>query len=144
MQSYPEQIEQAVQRLREHQERMAEVTARLRTATASATSKDRMVTATVGPQGQVVSLSFHNSDYRSMASAELSAVLVEVLNRARADIGERVIESMKAFTGLGDALRVSMTGGTDLDTLLAPLHAMRPAVPEQPVRIAARQEEYDG
>jgi DNA-binding protein YbaB len=141
--NYSEQIAQAMARLQEQQERMAETTAQLRDATASATSKDRLVTAKVGPQGQVVALTFHNTGYRDMAPAELSAVLLDVLNRARADLGEQISTAMKSFTGLGDALRVSMTGGTELDALLAPLHAMRPGA-ESPVRITSRQEEYDG
>lgn len=142
--NYSEQISQAMARLREQQEHMAESTAALQSATASATSKDRLVTAKVGPQGQVLSLAFHNTGYRDMAPAELSAVLVDVLNRARADMGEQISTAMKSFAGLGDALRVSMTGGTELDELLAPLHAMRPANTESPVRITSKQEEYDG
>jgi DNA-binding protein YbaB len=142
--NYSEQITQSLERLREHQERMAAATAELQASTASATSKDRLVTAKVGPQGQVVSITFHTDGYRAMAPAELSAALVEVLNRARADMGERVIEAMRPFTGLGESLRASMAGGTELDTLLAPLHAMRPPRTDQPVKITAKQEEYDG
>lgn len=122
---------------------MAQSTSELESATASATSKDRLVTAKVGAQGQVVSLTFHTSGYRTMTPAELSAVLVDVLNRARADLGARITEAMKEFEGLGDVLRASMTAGTALDEVLAPLQAMRP-VAHQPVRITAKQEEYDG
>jgi DNA-binding protein YbaB len=140
---YSEHIAQTMARLREQQERMAETTARLQRADASATSKDRMVTAKVGPQGQVLSLTFHHSGYRGMAPAELSAVLVDVLNRARAEMGEQIAEAMRSFTGLGDLLRTSMSGGTELDEILAPLHAMRPST-DAPVRITTTTEEYDG
>lgn len=139
---YTEQIAEALAQVREQQEQMAKAAAELRAATASATSKDRLVTAKVGPQGQVLSLTFHTTAYRAMAPAELAAILVDTLNRARADIGERVTQSMKSFAGLGEALRSSLVGGSELDEVLAPLQAMRP-VKEQPVRIVVKQEEFD-
>ncbi|WP_406207955.1 YbaB/EbfC family nucleoid-associated protein [Kitasatospora sp. NBC_01560] len=145
--SYAEQIEQAMNELAEQQAKMTAKAKELEVATASVTSKDRMVTAVVGAQGQVVSLTFHTSAYRSMAPAELSRVLVEVLNTARADIGERVIEGMSSFSGLDELLRSSMTGGTELDDLLEPLRAMRPghadALAEER-RKRERQEEFRG
>src|SRR4051794_8018756 len=100
-----------MENLREQEAKVEEVRNELQAVTAAVTSKDRMVTAKVGPQGQVVSLTCHNTGYRSMAPAELSAVLVDVLNTARADMGEKITESMNSFKGLGDVLRQSMTGG---------------------------------
>ncbi|RSS83744.1 YbaB/EbfC family nucleoid-associated protein [Streptomyces sp. WAC06614] len=142
---FAEQIEQAMAALREHQDRMAALTEELAQATTSATSKDRMVTAKVGPQGQVLALTFHTSAWRTMAAAELSAVLVDVLNEARAEMGGRITESMRAVTGLGDALRHSMTGGTELDELLAPLRAVHPGSAEaQGRRNVRRQEHFNG
>jgi DNA-binding protein YbaB len=141
----PEQIEQAMGRLKDHRARMEEVRAELRAASASVTSKDRMVTASVGPQGQVVSLTFHTTAYRSMAPAELAGVLVDVLNEARARIGEQVVETMRSVSGIGEVLRHSMTGGTELEKLLAPLYAMRPdASGEEPGRKVKKQEHFNG
>ncbi|GLY73781.1 YbaB/EbfC family nucleoid-associated protein [Actinoallomurus iriomotensis] len=147
-----EQIEQAMVRLKEHRDRMEEVRAELREATASVTSKDRMVTAKVGPQGQVVALTFHTTAYRAMAPAELGDVVADVLNEARAKLGEQVVEKMRSLSGIGEALRHSMTGGTELEELLAPLYAMRPdtggkAISTGTTRRAGkvrRQEEFDG
>ncbi|MEV7929393.1 MULTISPECIES: YbaB/EbfC family nucleoid-associated protein [unclassified Kitasatospora] len=146
--SYAEQIEQAMAALEEQQAKMAVAAKELQAATASVTSKDRMVTATVGAQGQVVSLVFHTTAYRSMAPAQLGQVLADVLNTARADIGERVAETMGAFSGLGEALRASMTGGTELDDLFAPLRDMRPGYADEAAaadrRKRDRQEEFRG
>ena len=141
---FADQIAQAMESLREQQAKMEEVRNELQAATASVTSKDRMVTAKVGPQGQVVALTFHTTAYRSMAPAQLSAVLVDVLNTARADMGEKITESMKSFRGVGDLLRHSMTGGTTLDEVLAPLRAMRPAVDDGDEKTATKQEEFNG
>ncbi len=142
---FAEQIEQAMAALQEQQTRMAEVTRELQAATVSVTTKDRMVTAKVGAQGQVVSLTFHTTAYRSMAPAQLAAALTDVLNEARAEMGERVMESMSSMRGFGETLRTSMTGGTELDTLLEPLRAMRPSqAADAARRRSERQEEFRG
>lgn len=142
---FAEQIEQAMAALQEQQTKMAEVAKELRESTASVTSKDRMVTAKVGAQGQVVSLTFHTTAYRSMAPAQLAGILTDVLNEARAEIGDKVITSMSSFRGIGEALRTSMTGGTELDELLAPLRSMRPGYAEEEARRSrVRQEEFRG
>ncbi|GAA1988679.1 YbaB/EbfC family nucleoid-associated protein [Kitasatospora viridis] len=142
---FAEQIEQAMVTLREQQAKLAEATRELQAATATVTSKDRMVTAVVGSQGEVVSLTFHTTAYRTMAPAQLGAVLTDLLNEARADLGARVLEAMRSFDGVGEALRTSMTGGTELEDLLAPLQAMRPSHKRAEERRAGgRQEEFRG
>lgn len=152
--SFMEQLEETMAALAEQQTRMAEAAAELRAATASATSKDRMVTAKVGPHGEVLGLTFHSTAYQTMAPAQLSAVLTDVLNEARARMGDRVARSMRGFEGVGESLRVSLTGdegevfgaggGLDLDTLLAPLTAMRPGDPATAKGRSAKQAEFDG
>ncbi|MFF7988826.1 YbaB/EbfC family nucleoid-associated protein [Kitasatospora xanthocidica] len=146
--SFAEQIEQAMAALEEQQVKMAAAAKELEVATASVTSKDRMVTAVVGAQGQVESLTFHTTAYRSMAPAQLAKVLTDVLNTARADLGDRVAATMGEFKGLGETLAASMTGGTELDGLFAPLRQMRPGFAEDAAaeerRKRDRQEEFRG
>ncbi|MGW2250926.1 YbaB/EbfC family nucleoid-associated protein [Kitasatospora sp. NPDC001660] len=139
---FAQQIEEAMETLREQQAKLAEATSKLQATTVSVTSKDRMVTAVLGAQGQVVSLTFHTTAYRSMAPAQLGMALADVLNQARADMGAKVTESLGSFEGLGETLRASMTGGTELDELLAPLQAMRPGFTAGARR--ERQEEFRG
>jgi DNA-binding protein YbaB len=144
---YAEQIEQAMASLQEQRTKMAAAAKELQAATASVTSKDRMVTVTVGAQGQVVSLTFHTTAYRSMAPAQLATLLTDLLNEARADIGDRVVATMSSFRGVGEALRASMTDGTELEELLAPLRSMRPGfeeAEEEARRKRERQEEFRG
>ncbi|WP_371521982.1 YbaB/EbfC family nucleoid-associated protein [Kitasatospora sp. NBC_01300] len=152
--SFEEQLAQAMESLAEQQAKMAEATEQLRAMTASATSKDRTVTAKVGSQGEVLALTFHSTAYRSMAPAQLSALLVDVLNEAKARMGEQVIASMRAFEGVGETLRMNFTGerededlfaagGLDLESLLAPLTAMRPGA-DPAAKQAHKQEEFNG
>ncbi|MFE0699688.1 YbaB/EbfC family nucleoid-associated protein [Streptomyces sp. NPDC058872] len=141
-------VQDAMSALHDHRDKMLAAKRELDAATASATSKDRMVSATVGPQGQVVSMTFHTKAYQSMAPAELAAVLVSVLNEARADMGGQVIEHIKGFQDFGGHLRsVAGLSGmpADMDALLAPLRAMRPAFDSEEAQAAAKaakQEEF--
>ncbi|MFD8750121.1 YbaB/EbfC family nucleoid-associated protein [Kitasatospora sp. NPDC059577] len=143
--SMSEEIEQAMQAMREHQKRAEEVQAELARSSATVTSKDRMVTVKVGPQGQVLGLTFHTTGYQEMAPAQLGTLLTDLLNQARAEMGDQVIRAMKQFEGVGDMLRLGLTGGSNLDQLLEPLRSMRPGHDddaEAERRRAGRQEEF--
>ncbi|MGW3635828.1 YbaB/EbfC family nucleoid-associated protein [Streptomyces sp. NPDC005122] len=141
---FAEQIEQAMTRLREQQEKMESIREELQASSVTVTSKDRMVTAKVGPQGQVLSLTFNTTSYRDMAPSQLGSVLTDVLNEARAKMGEEISKQMKSFEGLGEMLRSSMVGGSDLDELLKPLRAMKPDYAAEERRNLKKQEEFNG
>ncbi|MET9016685.1 MULTISPECIES: YbaB/EbfC family nucleoid-associated protein [Streptomyces] len=72
---------------------------------ATATSKDRLVTATVDARGTLTELKFNSSRYRSMAPSELSAVLTDTIAKAQKD----VTDQMKEIFG--------ETDGHDLDAV---------------------------
>ncbi|MFF1908935.1 YbaB/EbfC family nucleoid-associated protein [Kitasatospora sp. NPDC058218] len=142
---FAEQIAQAMAEMQSELARAEEMQKEMNELTASVTSKDRMVTVKVGSQGQVVSMTFHTNDYREMAPAELAKVLTDSLNEARAAVGEQVAERIGRFDGMGETLRLSMTGGTELDEILEPLWAMRPGhQPEDQKKKSDRQEEFHG
>ncbi|MER6396560.1 YbaB/EbfC family nucleoid-associated protein [Kitasatospora sp. NPDC001603] len=154
--SFEDQLNQAMASLEEQKERLAESTRKMQAMTASATSKDRMVTAKVGPQGELLALSFHTTAYQSMAPAQLSTVLKDVLNEAKARMGDQITAEMRSFEGVGETLRMDFTGergdeeglfgiggGLDLDALLAPLTAMRPGA-DRTVKSSRNQEEFNG
>ncbi|MGV9263227.1 YbaB/EbfC family nucleoid-associated protein [Kitasatospora sp. NPDC003701] len=142
---FAEQIAQAMAEMQSELARAEEMQKEMNELTASVTSKDRMVTVKVGSQGQVVSMTFHTNGYREMAPAELAKVLTDSLNEARAAVGEQVAERIGRFDGMGETLRLSMTGGTELDEILEPLWAMRPGYePEDQKKKADRQEEFHG
>jgi DNA-binding protein YbaB len=83
---------------RQFTDRMTEFTSlhkRLQELSASATSPQRLVTATVGAQGEVTALKFHSDGYRSMAQSELEHVLLDTIKRAR----RHVMDQMKDLVG---------------------------------------------
>ncbi|MER8041263.1 YbaB/EbfC family nucleoid-associated protein [Streptomyces sp. NPDC094032] len=141
-------IKEAMASLHEHRDRMLAVRSELEAATSSATTKDRLISVTVGPQGQVVSLTFHTTAYQQMAPAELSAALVGVLNDARASMGRQVTERIKGFADFGAGLRVAAGVAdmpSDLDELMKPLRSMGAEFEADEAREterAERQEEY--
>ncbi|MEC4020217.1 YbaB/EbfC family nucleoid-associated protein [Streptomyces sp. H27-D2] len=152
MASLSEQLEEAMAELAEHTQKITQVQEELSRITASATSKDRMVTAVVNPQGEITSLKFHTEAYRTMAPAQLSAVLVTTVNAARVAMTAKVSGSVRPLMGDQDAMADSLFGGGSLDQLLAPLRAMRPqglaetVLGEKPkaARARADEEQFDG
>lgn len=87
----------------------------------SATADDRLLTVTVGPNGQLVDLTFHTRRYREMAPAELSAAIIATVERARGKWADRVTDTFAPYTG-GPIRRV-MRGEMDVSQYLASLSA---------------------
>jgi DNA-binding protein YbaB len=127
---FNEQLEYAMGALRAQQAKIQQVQRELRQAEFSMRSTDRMVTATVRAQGDLTDLTFHTSEYRSMAPAQLSAAVVEVVAAAQQRATEKVAERFRPFRGAGARLRESMTGGSEFERWFEPLRAMRPPDPD--------------
>ncbi|WP_253874417.1 YbaB/EbfC family nucleoid-associated protein [Actinomadura rupiterrae] len=91
---------------------MAEQTARLRSTgaelrerTASATSANRLVTATVDARGGLVGLTFNTTRYRTMAPAELAAAVSETVVEAQRTMAEQVSEAFEPLRADKERLR---------------------------------------
>ncbi|MEV4560475.1 YbaB/EbfC family nucleoid-associated protein [Kitasatospora sp. NPDC049285] len=141
-------IEAAMAVMREQQQKMAAAKAELDKVTTTVTSKDRLVSVTVGPQGQVTSIKFLNTAYQSMAPAELSAALVTVLNEARGRMGEKVTRRISQFSNVGQLVQAAAGFGddlpADLEELMKPLRAMRPGFEaEEAEAKRTKQEQFE-
>ncbi|MFJ2629171.1 YbaB/EbfC family nucleoid-associated protein [Streptomyces sp. NPDC087532] len=110
---YQEQLDQIMGQLAEHSNRLLETQQRLAKETVKVTSKDRSITVVMGTQANVREIKFHDDTYRSKAPAELGRVLVELLERARAEAAEKVNAAVAPMAGFGEELRGSLIGGTD-------------------------------
>jgi DNA-binding protein YbaB len=75
--------------------RIAEAKEELATRRASETSRNRLVTATIGPDGALVELKLNSTAYRSMAPAELAAVIRETIERARGRMRTELLETVQ-------------------------------------------------
>jgi DNA-binding protein YbaB len=68
--------------------------ARIGQTSATTWSKNRVLSVTVGAAGDVTDVTFHSGAYRSMAPAELSALVLGTLRAARADVTAQVREAV--------------------------------------------------
>ncbi|MGW3652426.1 YbaB/EbfC family nucleoid-associated protein [Streptomyces sp. NPDC000878] len=73
-------------------ERAGQAQEALREVSGTATSKDRLVSATVDARGSVTELKFHTTRYRAMAPTELSAVLLDTIGRAQREAAAHLEE----------------------------------------------------
>ncbi|MFI9005899.1 YbaB/EbfC family nucleoid-associated protein [Actinosynnema sp. NPDC053489] len=122
---FQEQIDQAMAMVRDQRAALRRARDEMRAATATATSRDRLVTVVVGAQGELRDVRFNGTGYRELPPAQLAATVVELAGRARAEMAGRVADAFGPLTGGAEFLRRSMTGGTELDEFLAPLDALR-------------------
>jgi DNA-binding protein YbaB len=77
----------------QRREQIAEVQAKIKKTRTTASADKRMMTVTVGPQGELKSLKFNNEDYRDLASSDLANMIVKTVNKAR----EAAMEKMGAL-----------------------------------------------
>jgi DNA-binding protein YbaB len=94
LQAHAEELMAQFQRLRDG---AAELQRKLQAVTATATSDDRYVTATVGPRGQLIRLELDPRIYRNPNSRQLAATITDTIQRAAADSAEKVAELCKPF-----------------------------------------------
>ncbi|MEU4575201.1 YbaB/EbfC family nucleoid-associated protein [Nonomuraea sp. ATR24] len=110
-------LEQLVQEVNQQTEQLGRMRERARELSATATSKDGLVTVTVGPRGEVRSIEFDPRVYRRLSPSELSAVLVEQIGRATTQVSGEMKELMAPF--VPDLPFEDLFGeGTDLDAFL--------------------------
>lgn len=96
---------------------------RLATATATATSDDGLVTATVTASGEVSGLKFNGTAYRRMAPAELSQAILGSIKAARSGVTAQFRDVMAAVPDLATlipedpmaALNKLITGRSTVD-----------------------------
>ncbi|MFD9053159.1 YbaB/EbfC family nucleoid-associated protein [Streptomyces zaomyceticus] len=62
-------------------------------------SSDRTVEVTVGPQGNLVGLTFLENKYRTMSAAALSATILETTEKARGNMTRKVMEAFQPVMG---------------------------------------------
>jgi DNA-binding protein YbaB len=112
-----ESFQEAVNELRRSQERLRSLRGEMQSKATKVTSKDGMVTVTLDGRSELTSIAFNTAKFRRMAPAELSAVLVETINRARSEGRARVIGAYRSMFPNGMDLDAIMTGKFSADTM---------------------------
>lgn len=108
-------MQQAIAELRAEQVRIQAAGERMTKVTGTATSKDRMVTATVDSRGRLTDLKLTGTRYRQLAAAELCSRIVATVREAQEDAAR---EAASALTGLlPPGLGMPVDGDFDLDAM---------------------------
>jgi DNA-binding protein YbaB len=112
-----ESFQEAVGELRRSQERLQTLRGEMQKQATKVTSKDGMVTVTLDGRSEVTSIAFNTAKFRRMAPAELSAVLVETISRARSEGRARAIDAYRPMFPKGMDLDAVMTGKFNMDKM---------------------------
>ncbi|GAB1515277.1 YbaB/EbfC family nucleoid-associated protein [Actinophytocola sp. KF-1] len=116
--SFENEMTAAMRELRDKQGEIAAALGKLHEATATATSKDRMLKATVDGQGKLTELAFNGTRWREMAPKELGAKIVEVVGQAQEQAALRTAELMGGLVPAGFDLEQLRTVGPDLESMI--------------------------
>lgn len=99
-------------------EELAELQSKIRKAKTTATSDKRMLTATVGPHGELTALKFNSHDYHDLSSTELAALIVKTVQKARDEAMDKMGALMAPALPPGVNFDAVAGGKLDLASLL--------------------------
>lgn len=111
-------LEQIAADYARHRAAAVESIRRVAEISATVTSSQGLVTVTVGGQGEITALTFNSQDYRKMAPAELSQVVLDTVTRARESALQQVMGVIPGTTVGGVSLQDMMQGRVDWDRVL--------------------------
>ena len=116
-----DQIEQAMLQFAQQRDKLLETRQELGKTTVDETTKDHLLTVTVAVSGEIKKIKFDRTDYVRMAPDELSALLVETINKARQKAAAKAAEAMNPLRDFSTQLRDSLAGSSDLDEMFGAL-----------------------
>lgn len=92
--------------------------AELSELTGTAESRDRMVSVTVGPRGQVRDIKLDPRVYRKLSPSELSSAILEQIGAATQQVAVRTKELMSPFVPEGLAVEDVLGEGASIESFL--------------------------
>jgi DNA-binding protein YbaB len=110
-------IEETTKELRRQQARLKAVRKKLEGTATKVSSRDRMVTVTIGQAGDLEMIEFNSQKYRRLPPAELGAVLVETIRQAQAQNRERLVRAYQPLLPGPMDIGAAVTGRVDLDEM---------------------------
>jgi DNA-binding protein YbaB len=105
----------AMEELQHTQDGLSAVREKIQRKPIKVTTKDGMISITLDAGGDVASIVFNTQKFRRMAPAELGAVLVEAITRARAEGRAQLAEAYAPFLPEGFDLQEVMSGKFSTD-----------------------------
>jgi hypothetical protein len=83
------------------------------------TSPRQVVTATVGPHGEVIGLAFPTSAYKRMAPAELATVIIKTIQEAREKSLSQSADLLRPMLPKGFSAEDMLSGKADVQAMLS-------------------------
>jgi hypothetical protein len=131
------QLEAMFSLLADEQHKLADFQAKVNEARTVAESPDKMLTATFDGRGELVKLTVNNGKYRRMAPAELGVLIMETINRGRAEAFGKLDDFAGADVLPGVRFGELAAGNVDLNEVVGAL--MTSAVDLPGIADAARK-----
>jgi citrate lyase beta subunit len=131
MTSPGERLEQALAVYQQQLTAMSETRRKAEQIRATVTAPRRVVSATVGPRGELLELKFPTGAHKSMTPGELASTIVHTVEAARAKAVTELSDLMPALPRNGLSAEDLIEKRVDLGSLLPP---------EQPTVLASRNE----
>jgi DNA-binding protein YbaB len=114
---YDEIIKQATDELRQTQVRLGEAREKIMESQTKASSPDGTIVVVLNGQGDLSSITFKTAKWRRMSPAELGALLVQTINRAREQGREDLMKTYGSFMPKGFGMLSSHDGEWSLDKM---------------------------
>lgn len=118
------ELADAMAQVQEEQAKLGSLHEELQESTVSVQAKNRTLEVILADKGELREIKFNGMSYRSMAPAELSAVLVETINSARAEYAKKINEALAPIRGLSSQMVESVIGGGELHGVLKEFQQM--------------------
>jgi DNA-binding protein YbaB len=109
--------EQALAAYRQRRENLADLQQKLGEVSASVTAKRKVVTVTVGRQGQVTGVTFPSAAYKNLTPSELAKVVMQTIDEAREQVVRRSAELLAPVLPDGFPAPDLVNGTADLRVL---------------------------
>ncbi|MEU7753052.1 YbaB/EbfC family nucleoid-associated protein [Micromonospora sp. NPDC049171] len=107
--------------LAEERRKLDEFQAKMRAASTTVESPNKMLSAVFDGRGELVKLTFNNTKYRGMAPNELSSLLLETLRRGRAEAFGKIDEMAGRDVVPGVSFSDLAGGKVNLDVVVGSL-----------------------
>lgn len=113
-----ERLRRALSGYRRKREQFLAAQKKLRAASATSTSRDRLVTVTVDVRGNVTALRFNSAGYRSMDETDLAELIMDTMIKARAKVRSQARQVVEPLLPAGASFDEIAAGNAPWERLL--------------------------
>lgn len=121
MQFTGEELEQMMAEVSDVHASITDVETQLGEVSATTTSKDRLISATVDAQGVISGLKLTGQSWREMSAKELTSKIIDVVTQAQEDARQRSAELLAGLSPAGIDPMNGLPEGVDAEEMMREL-----------------------